>query len=496
MTRRATLLLSLALALAVSAGLAGCKGQPPQPASQVAVGSEQNALPKDAAKPGEKKVEAEAGRGAPPQPSVGEARRTLEGRDPVQIQKALEALGGVIAKNEPGTSAEAAGVLKDMLKASALAETRKGAATALGAQADKYVDVLIAATKDPDETVRVAAIKALGGCARGSVGEKKLEELAKQQDASVKSTAIGALTMIRAKGTTGDRYGALVGQLGIPDGDASAQAAIQLKLAGPKALPALENAIRTSARAPQRHAATMCVALICAGTNPSQAKFASLAMAELKGDAPPTPANPAGFAVLAYSLKDTDPATREIAAQGLGYLGDARAAPILARALKDPDVHVRRRAAAALVTTPAKSVQPAIEAAALGDRDATARRFAVEALGWIGDNSVVPALARACGDQRSADVRRYAAMQLGRLKDPGGLDALIGLFKDPGSRDPDEDVRWAAVKAVGDMRYKADERARDALVVALSDPAPQVSTAAESGLQQLGIAKRKMPGAK
>ena len=333
--------------------------------------------------------------------------------------------------------------------------------------------------------MRDAAIGALARSSPGSAGEAKLQELTASDDPDIKAAAVKALTALR-EGAGANEMVALASQLGDADGDASAQAAIALKLKGAEALPVLEGVVRNSISPRQRHAATMCVALICAGENPSQQKFAATVKTTERKEAKPPQANPKGLAILTYAVKDADPMTREVAAQGLGYLGDPRAAAPLAKALKDPDTHVRRRAASALITTPAKSVQRQLTAAALNDEDEVVRRFAVEALGWIGDASVTPVVVQASVDD-SPEVRRYAAKQLGRIKAPAALQALVKLFKDP-----DEDVRWAAVQAVSAMR---DKRATEYLVAALNDPAPQVSNAAEAGLQKLGIAKRKLPGA-
>ncbi len=415
--------------------------------------------------------------------TVGEAAKDLSSGSPERLMNAIRGLGQIVDGPDAGAAQEALSVLLDYLKTAKKGMVRAEVISAISKHSDKYLSIIIPAASDPDPSVRAAAISALGNCSPGSPGEEKLKEFARSSDAVTRSAAIAAMTTLRSRNIT-DKYAALVSQLGTPDGDASAQAAILLKVAGPAALPALEKAIYTSKLAPQREAAVMCVALICAGTNPSQAHFTSLARVSKKLGEPPK-ANMRALPILLYAIKDPDPATREIAAQGLGYLGAAGAAPALARALKDPDALVRRRAASALITTPAKPVQGALEATALHDKDAAVRKFAVEALGWIGDPSVTTALAQATRDS-SADVRRSAATELGRVKGPTAVDALVGLFKDP-----DEDVRWAAVNAVADI---GDPRTMQQLVQALDDPVPQVSTAAEAGLQRLGISRRNIPG--
>lgn len=416
-------------------------------------------------------------------PTVEDAKKAIEDESPEKVMQAMGQLIGFL--QDPRVADEARRIIMDVLRKHPNASARAAAIEALAVDPTKSMDAIIAAADDPDRIVRNAAIAALGRCPKGSAAEAKLEALVKNPDRGIQTLAKSALTAMRIGGQAGEIVG-LVGQLGIAENDASSQAAIALKSTkGVAALPFLETAIKTSPDPRQRHAATMCVALICAGTNPSQAAFAASTKSTKKTTVTAGPSHTAGLPILVAALRDPEPMVREIAAQGLGYLGDERAAAPLAAALKDPDVHVRRRAASALITTPAKSVIRELTEATLRDPDATVRRFAVEALGWIGDPAVVTTLARAAQDP-SPDVRRYAATQLGRLKDAAGLDALISLFKDK-----DEDVRWAAVQAVANMR---DRRAVQHLVAALEDPAPQVANAAEAGLQKLGIGRQRVAG--
>jgi HEAT repeat protein len=224
--------------------------------------------------------------------------------------------------------------------------------------------------------------------------------------------------------------------------------------------------------------------MICAGNNPSLDKFAQRAQATRHDQRTPVPPKLAGLdPMLRILTHDSYAPAREAAAQGLGYLGSAKAAPVLAKALSDPDKHVRRRAAAALETIPADAVAEQLADAAKNDKEAIVRSYAVRALGSIEPTPhVISALARATEDT-AAEVRQNAADELGQLKVSEGLEPLVKLFNDP-----DEDVRWAAVRAVGDLQ---DRRATPYLVNALKDDVPQVSNAAERGLQKLGIGKRK-----
>lgn len=368
-------------------------------------------------------------------------------------------------------------------------EVRARAAMAVCQYIGKYKAVDAVAPKlasDPSPAVRQSVAACLTAAAPGPLRDELLKKLLTDTDPGVKSAAVKTRSLLLAAEKAPGALGALIASLGNPEGDASAQAAIQLIVKGGDApqsvLPYLISAFNESRNPRQRHSIATCIAMICAGTNPSQERFAKVTRSTHVYAFRLHPAVREGVPTLIRGLSDPDPYVREICAQGLGYIGDERAALPLAKALSDKEASVRRRAAAALATVPAKAAQPALERVAVKDPDPDVRRYAVEALGWIEDRSVVPALIAATRDP-SARVRRYAAAELGRRKAPESLDALLELAKDP-----DPDVRWQAVMAVGELR---DKRAIDLLVRALDDPAPQVANAAERALQRLGIARRK-----
>jgi len=230
----------------------------------------------------------------------------------------------------------------------------------------------------------------------------------------------------------------------------------------------------------------MCIAMICAGDNEMLDKFAEGSLATSTSKRERREANLAGLPVLLEVLEnDSYAPAREVAAQGLGYLGSADAAPALAKALSDPDQYVRRRAAAAFETIPGAGAVGELSHVAVHDSDSDVRRFAVKALGHIGTADVVAALSSATKDAE-AKVRQAAADEIGRLKAKAGLEALAGLLDDPV-----DDVRWAAARAIGELRA---QEAVPYLLDALRDSYPPVSNAAERGLQKLGIAQRKATG--
>ena len=359
---------------------------------------------------------------------------------------------------------------------------RRTALLLLSGFENSHMDLRIkAARSDGDPSVRLAAVGSLQS--DGMAARAILKELTGDSDGAIRQLAQDQL--INLMGTGGDEgLKTLVQDLGVYKNDASALASISLVVKGEQALPYLIDAALNDPNDHRRAAATTCIAMICAGNNPSLDEFAQRAQATRHEERTPVPAKLKGLEpMLKVLANDSYAPAREAAAQGLGYLGSAKAAPVLAEALSDPDKHVRRRAAAALETVPADAVVERIADAAKNDKEAIVRSYAVRALGSIGPQPlVISALARATEDTNS-EVRQSAAEELGHLKAGQALEPLVGLFNDP-----DEDVRWAAVRAVGDLR---DERATPYLVKAIEDEVPQVSNAAERGLQKLGIGKRK-----
>ncbi|MFO7947848.1 MAG: HEAT repeat domain-containing protein [Armatimonadota bacterium] len=341
------------------------------------------------------------------------------------------------------------------------------------------------AANDPDMEVRKAA---LGGLANVQEPSRELfatlKELTDDPNSEIRQLAQDILIQLE---TRGGEFGihALIQDLGQFKNDASALAATHLVTMGKKTLPYLIDAAKNDPNKFRRHGAASCIAMICAGDNPSLRKFSEQAQATRVTE-DWQEANLAGLEPMIYVLQnDTYAPARAIAAQGLGYLGDEKAARPLAEALEDPDEEVRRRAAAALVTVPSKSVVRQIGRAALNDPSPAVRLYAVTALGHSGVPGAISPLAEATKDEQ-ADVRMAAAEQLGRLKAKTALNDLVAMFDDP-----NQDVRWEAVRAVGELETK---EAAPYLLEALKDEYPQVSNAAERGLEKLGIAKRKPTG--
>ena len=485
MTRRALLVAMLfvgALTLLLVAGCregAGASGGQPQVQAQAEQG-------KQPAKAGEE----EEGKALNPDTVKKESATGLGATDPQVQLKALQDLAKTIPQISGMDLKDAVSeVIAAASKTGNDEQVRAAAAGVLGAvmgTSDDAAKALVALSGDPSPKVREAIARSLTNPAAGAVAAGLLAKLTKDADPGVKAAAVESETAMLASSKAPGAIGELIVQLGNPEGDASAKAAINLIVKGGedyrKILPYLITAYGGSKNARQRSAIVECVGLICMGTNPSQLAFAKQSHATHVQTTRLHPAVTEGLPVLTQALSDPDPLVRESACQGLGYLGEERAAVPLGKALRDPDPYVRKRAASALVLVPGQAAMAQLNDAALKDANPEVRRYAVEAVGRINDPTAVQILIAATKDP-SEPVRRYAATELGRRQATEALDALIALC---GDKDPD--VRWQTVLAIGSLQ---DKRATDALVTLLDDPAPQVANAAERALQRLGISKRK-----
>ena len=431
-----------------------------------------------------------AKKAAAPGVQLADLKRMFASEDQQALSKAVDQLReAVVATRDAAHKATFVAYAVSLAQTDRREPVRLGAINVLSSVTDLDPAVpMNIAKNDRSPQVREAALLSLGRFPAGGPVEQTLRQLSQDPDPGLRNAAMISLTgMLSAAGKVGNE--GLVTLLGQQDNDAAAKAALALQGQGTPTLPTAIDALYKGKTGPQREGAACCVALIASGYNPSIDEFARQAQVTHRQDAGHRLANPAGLAPLIWALKNDPYApTREMAAQGLGYLGDVRAAAPLAAALKDPDAYVRRRAAAALITVPAGSVVRQLADTAIKDTVPDVRRFAVEALGWVGGSAAVPALNQATKDPAPA-VRRYAAIQLGRIADPASLEALSGLLG--AQADADADVRWAAVTALGKLR---DKRAERVLVQCLADPSPQVSNSAERALQKLGIASKEQAG--
>ncbi len=432
----------------------------------------------------------------PPEPlpdfpeAVAEARSSDEEKERSGVRK----LGRFLAEGSAAQRQTAKQILRDKALNGKDYDRRNRAAWALGRGMEETYPILLQLLDDEDAKLVSAVVYVLKSRPGYPMVTERIRGLLAHPDERVRNTAGPALIEIFA--ATED-FDGLASLLGIYETDLSAKAAIELTLMGRKIIPDLVRVLKTGAAPDQRHGAALVLAMVAAGTSPKQEEFAKLAMTKVyvapdPGGEPQAADRRAVKPLVEALLNDESAKVREMAAQGLGYLGDVRSVAALGLAVaNDPAAPVRRRAAAALILIPSTSAQVNLEQALRTDESEYVRRYAAEALGWIGSSTVVPALADACKDP-AAGVRRYAAIELGNIVEEEELPeqlrsrvrvALARLFSDD-----DPDVRWAAVMAVGKLRDKA---AAAQLCEALDDPVSMVSHAAERGLQKLGIAMRK-----
>ncbi len=211
---------------------------------------------------------------------------------------------------------------------------------------------------------------------------------------------------------------------------------------------------------------------------------------------------------LVQQLSSEQASQRWLAAEALGQMGDARAAPGLAALLRDPNAFVRWAAAHALGQVGGQTVVPQL-LPLLEDEDALVRRSAVDALGFFDTEAARKALRRMLRDPVQS-VRRNAIEAIARLGDTEAVEA-ISLALDPGNdlwlrfsaaealavvgdhravaplievaQDSHVMLRRATIRALGLLR---DSRAIPSLLQALHDPDATVRLHAADGLGRIG----------
>jgi HEAT repeat protein len=172
------------------------------------------------------------------------------------------------------------------------------------------------------------------------------------------------------------------------------------------------------------------------------------------------------------ALKHHDSLVRQVAARGLGQIGDLRAVEPLIDALRGRE-DVRAVAAEALGRIDdVRAVEPLL--AALKDGVAGVRAAAARALGRLGDVRAVERLIAALKDHESI-VRGAAAEALGEIGDVRAVEPLMGCLKGR------EDVRVAAAVALGVI---GDARAVEPLIATLRDW--RVTVPAAEALARIG----------
>lgn len=395
---------------------------------------------------------------------------------------------------------------------------------------------LIRVLSDPDPDVRAAAAGALADYTGPDV-EAALERASMDKEPAVSNAASVGLV---ATWSATKRWDRLIPLLGTPDQDVGAQACLKLQQAGRQVVPTLIEALSSGRYpAPVREGIVEVLSTVCNGDNIYQKRFAASTFYTTRIKEVRMPVDPRAVEPLIAALKDPDESVREMAAQGLGYMGDKRAVgPLNEILLHDPSVIVRRRAASALITLPSEGALEGLKRAADEKTEASSdvRTYAVEALGWMESDAAIEPLIAALGDS-DPEVRAMAARHLGQRRDKRAVPALLKVlaereevqrmqkivaereaevkrlsremrrrgatleeisqvakqhalatkrFREAANRlDTLYDVRWQAARSLGKIR---DESAREGLIAAVTEPyqAPQVVQAARDALRKLG----------
>lgn len=187
----------------------------------------------------------------------------------------------------------------------------------------------------------------------------------------------------------------------------------------------------------------------------------------------------AGVSVLAGDLTaatgDPDPRVREAAVNALAAAPLPATAPALATRLAGDDwTFVRAAAARALGALPAEASVDRALAAALGDRASEVRGRALDGLAAHGARAHLDAIrGRQDDGDEDADVRARAILALGVLCDARSVDAWtkLALAARQPMDDRDRRLGTAAIAALGDT-HPADLAARLAPLLARDAPGP------------------------
>lgn len=193
---------------------------------------------------------------------------------------------------------------------------------------------------------------------------------------------------------------------------------------------------------------------------------------------------PNALRIVTKTLTDGTSTDKLSAVDALGKIGGEEVIPTLLSALRDAECNVRVAVLEVLkdICDP-RVLQPVINC--LKHQEASVRAAAVRALLPYGAQAI-PALQR-CLTDRHWSVRMAVVETLGRTKDPGLVEPLLPLL-----RDPDHDVRESTCEALSRLKSRA---AITSLVAALTDSQTAVRQYAAAALRDIEYSWETLPEA-
>ena len=340
------------------------------------------------------------------------------------------------------------------------AQVRLAASEALGKLRDRQaVDSLIAIVRDPNVMVGLSVVEALGNIG----GEKAVEILLRIAQERERPLSLGAIQSLGTAG--GDRsIQALTTALTdrardvrwvtaltlahlknpqtlAPLIDALPQADRELRRVMVGALNTIDPSWRTSA--PAKEAINR---LIDGLKMPNQSRYQAVqVLSEMDAEWKTRASAGTAMDFFVAQLAAGDLMARIQAVEALGQIGDARIAPSLLEALKDPNKQVQYIAIKALgELRDTRAVEPLMTILSNAEHGVF-RLGAIQTLGVLKDPRATALLTEQL-DDASVQVRRIATEALGEIGDRGAIDPLLKILNDPSA-----EVRWAAADALGSI---------------------------------------------
>jgi HEAT repeat protein len=274
-----------------------------------------------------------------------------------------------------------------------------------------------------------------------------LTSLLRSQDFQARARAAQVLARVSPEGLPGDVLSTLAGAISDRDTVVRFYASEALLASGAKAIPALMK-VMASERESDRQRATKLISRMGAAAVEPLVTF--------------------------VRDRSRSPESRAVAAEALGIIGDAKAAPSLIELLRDENASVRSRAAEACGRLGEPAVEALLQAATSSPPEI--RASAVDALGLTSSARAVDRIIEALKDS-SAIVRAAAVRALGASQNGRAVEPLMAIVRDESST-----LRSQASAALG----RLGDVAIAALISALRDAHPSVRSLAAEALGDIG----------